>query len=148
MLSGISLVHRRFVRFFGTSSSLLVYCPIGMLTPVTSDLLGVMSNPSARCPNSQHEPYADTSTDPLARRPIFWHVSLRPNMILPALINLPLLDRSLSYVTQNVDQIKNSSIDFIIKIRDSTPDRRFNTRWSGRWYHRQLMLLGGGTVDS
>ena len=39
-----------------------------------SNLFGIMSAPLAWCLNSRHESFADMSTDPPTRHPIFWHV--------------------------------------------------------------------------
>ena len=73
-LSGMSLVPRRFVRFFGASSSPAAYCPIGQLTP---QLRYPWHNTRSSWPDARvhgPKPSVDTSTDPPARRPIFWHV--------------------------------------------------------------------------
>ena len=73
-LSDMSLVPRRFVRFFGASSSRAAYCPIGQLTP---QLRYPWHNTRSSWPDARvhgPKPSVDTSTDPPARRPIFWHV--------------------------------------------------------------------------
>ena len=70
-LSGMSLVPRRFVRFFGASSSPAAYCPIGQLTP---QLRYPWHNTRSSWPDARvhgPKPSVDTSTNPPARRPIF-----------------------------------------------------------------------------
>ena len=70
-LSDMSLVPRRFVRFFGASSSPAAYCPIGQLTP---QLRYPWHNTRSSWPDARvhgPKPSVDTSTDPPARRPIF-----------------------------------------------------------------------------
>ena len=70
-LSGMSLVPRCFVRFFGALSFPAAYCPIGQLAP---QLRYPWHNTRSSWPDARvHGPKSsiDTSTDPPARRPIF-----------------------------------------------------------------------------
>ena len=106
MLSGMSLGHQCFVRFFNASSSLAAYCPIGQLTSVTPIYLVQFLLFLARCPNPWTEAfyrYVDQSfgatSNLLTCFPPAQHDSSYFNC-------LSLIEASC--ITQNIDQIINT----------------------------------------